>query len=327
LLCVEASIMADELNDESERRSLIRSLRQQLESLARAGLSAVPTALEPSGSVDLPGVFTAPESVQMSAEPRATKSADVEKHETVPGVEQPPPAPLTIADTITPAPASQPPANALPPPSLAELFHSSEFERPPVPACDRPALLEALAREVAGCRRCPHLADTRTQTVFGVGPPVTRLMFIGEAPGADEDRLGEPFVGRAGQLLNDMITKGMGLSRSEVYIANILKCRPPENRTPTTDESNNCFPYLEKQIEIIRPEFICLLGRPAVQAILNTTLSMARVRGKWHRYRGIPTIATYHPAYLLRNPAAKKDSWDDLRILMKEMGLKVGGRQ
>ena len=156
-------------------------------------------------------------------------------------------------------------------------------------------------REVAVCRRCPHLADTRTQTVFGTGKPDTRLMFIGEAPGADEDRLGEPFVGRAGQLLTDMITKGMGLSRDQVYIANILKCRPPENRTPTIDEANNCFPYLEQQIAIIRPEFLCLLGTVAVQAVLNTTQAMGKLRGKWHRYRGIPTLVTYHPSYLLQN--------------------------
>jgi DNA polymerase len=319
--------MADEQNDESERRSLVRSLRQQLESLARSGLDRVPASFQPLESADRLNTLAAGQPAKASADSSGTKEDDTasderaEPSESPSPVVPPPPFPSVTAATV------EPPASALPPPSLATLFHSSEFQRPPVPACDRPALLDALAQEVAACRRCPNLASTRTQTVFGVGPPVTRLMFIGEAPGADEDRLGEPFVGRAGQLLNDMITKGMGLARSEVYIANVLKCRPPENRTPTIDESNNCFPYLEQQIEIIRPEFLCLLGRPAVQAILNTNLPMARVRGKWHRYRGIPTIATYHPAYLLRNPAAKKDAWDDLRILMKEMGLKVGGKR
>ena len=126
-------------------------------------------------------------------------------------------------------------------------------------------MLQALAAEVAGCRKCPHLAETRTQTVFADGSPTARLMFIGEAPGADEDRSGVPFVGRAGQLLTDMITKGMGLKREDVYIANILKCRPPENRDPTLEESANCIGYLERQIEIVRPEFLCLLGRIAVQ--------------------------------------------------------------
>ncbi len=160
------------------------------------------------------------------------------------------------------------------PPSalLGPLFKEPEFETPPVPACDRPALLESLASVVAGCRKCAYLAETRTQTVFGTGPAETRLMFIGEAPGADEDRQGKPFVGRAGQLLTDMITKGMGLSRDEVFIANVLKCRPPENRTPTLEESDNCIGYLEEQIAIIRPEFICLLGRVALQGALEERL-------------------------------------------------------
>ncbi len=214
----------------------------------------------------------------------------------------------------------------LPASSPAALSGSAGFDQPPVPACDRPALLAALAGEVAVCRRCPHLADTRTQTVFGTGASETRLMFIGEAPGADEDRLGEPFVGRAGQLLTDMITKGMGLSRNQVYIANVLKCRPPENRTPTIEESNNCFSYLEQQIAIIRPEFLCLLGRVAVQAVLNSSQAMGKMRGKWHRYRDIPTLVTYHPSYLLRTPSAKKDTWEDLQMLMKEMGLARPGR-
>ena len=127
-------------------------------------------------------------------------------------------------------------------------------------------------------------------------------MFVGEAPGADEDRTGRPFVGRAGALLTDMITKGMGLTREEVYIANILKSRPPENRTPLPDEVANCLPYLERQIAIIRPEFLCLLGKTAASALLETALPLGRLRGKWHRYRGIPTIVTYHPSALLRNP-------------------------
>jgi DNA polymerase len=146
-------------------------------------------------------------------------------------------------------------------------------------------------------------------------------MFVGEAPGADEDRTGVPFVGRAGVLLTDMITKGMGLARDEVYIANILKSRPPENRNPEPPEIANCLPYLERQIEIIRPQFLCLLGRIAASTLLDTALPLARLRGKWHRYRGIPTAVTYHPAYLLRNPADKKKAWEDLQMLMKAMGL------
>jgi DNA polymerase len=196
-----------------------------------------------------------------------------------------------------------------------------------VPPEERPALLAELAAQVAVCRKCPHLAASRKKTVFSDGSPTARLMFIGEAPGADEDRTGVPFVGRAGQLLTDMITKGMGLDRQDVYIANILKCRPPENRDPTPEESANCFPYLERQIEIVRPEFICLLGRIATTTLLNTALSMSRLRGRWHRVHGVPAIATYHPAYLLRNPAAKKDAWEDLQLLMRAMGLAIPKRK
>jgi DNA polymerase len=194
-----------------------------------------------------------------------------------------------------------------------------------MPACDRPAALAEEAATVAVCTKCPQLAENRTQTVFGTGSPTARLMFIGEAPGADEDRLGVPFVGRAGQLLTDMITKGMGLTRDEVYIANVIKCRPPENRQPSLEESNNCFPYLERQITIIRPEFLCLLGRTAAAALLDIapTTTMGQLRSKWHSYRGIKTLVTYHPAYLLRTPAAKKDAWEDLQLLMKEMGLQI----
>jgi DNA polymerase len=180
---------------------------------------------------------------------------------------------------------------------------------------------------VSACTRCPQLAEYRTQTVFGVGSPTARLMFVGEAPGAEEDRLGEPFVGRAGLLLTDMITKGMGLAREEVYIANILKSRPPENRSPLPDEIAHCLPYLERQIAIIRPEYLCLLGKVAASALLETALSIGRLRGRWHQYRGIPTIVTYHPAFLLRNPASKKEAWDDLQILMQAMGLKPPGRR
>lgn len=209
---------------------------------------------------------------------------------------------------------------------MASLFGKEEFETPPVPPCDRAAVLGALAAEVSICRKCAPLAAARTQTVFGVGSPTCRLMFVGEAPGVDEDRLGEPFVGRAGQLLTDMITKGMGLTREQVYIGNILKCRPPENRTPSLEEAENCLPYLERQIAIIRPEFLCMLGLVAAQTLLETTQSLGRLRGRWHSYRAIPTLVTYHPAFLLRSPAFKKQAWEDLQVLMKAMGLKVPGR-
>jgi DNA polymerase len=196
-----------------------------------------------------------------------------------------------------------------------------------IPPEERPAQLAALAAEVAACTRCPLLATTRTQTVFGTGSPTARLMFIGEAPGAEEDRTGVPFVGRAGALLTDMITKGMGLAREDVYIANVLKSRPPGNRDPLPEEVANCLPFLERQIEIIRPEFLCLLGRIAASTLLDTALSLGKLRGRWHHYHGIPAVVTYHPAYLLRNPASKKEAWEDLQILMRAMGLTPPSRK
>jgi uracil-DNA glycosylase len=174
---------------------------------------------------------------------------------------------------------------------------------------------------VVRCKRCGELVANRTQTVFGVGDPHARLVFLGEAPGADEDQQGEPFVGRAGQLLNDIITKGLKMRREDVYILNVLKCRPPDNRTPAPDEAANCREFLDAQLEVLRPPFICCLGAVAAQNLLGTTESIGRLRGRVHEYRGAKVVCTYHPAYLLRNPAAKRDTWEDLKLLMREMGL------
>ncbi|MEE8451735.1 MAG: uracil-DNA glycosylase [Thermoguttaceae bacterium] len=183
------------------------------------------------------------------------------------------------------------------------------------------AALAAVAQEVAACTRCAELADSRTQTVFGVGNPQARLVFLGEAPGADEDRQGEPFVGRAGKLLTDIVQGGMGLRREDIYILNILRCRPPGNRNPLPAEAANCREYLDRQLDIIRPEFICCLGAVAAQNLLDTTDTIGSMRGRVLDYRGIKVVCTYHPAYLLRNPAAKKSTWEDIQLLMKEMGI------
>jgi DNA polymerase len=212
-------------------------------------------------------------------------------------------------------------------PSAPSLFGEPELEMPHIPPEERPGILQSIAAEVSTCPKCAILAATRTQTVFGDGSPTARLMFIGEAPGAEEDRQGIPFVGRAGQLLTDMITKGMGLKREEVYISNILKCRPPQNRDPHPDECANCLPYLERQLAVIQPEFLCLLGRIAAQTMLQTNQAMGKLRGKWHKVHKIPALVTYHPAYLLRNPAAKKDAWEDLQIIMKAMDLPVPAKR
>lgn len=178
--------------------------------------------------------------------------------------------------------------------------------------------LEELRDDIGDCRRC-KLHSARTHVVFGVGNPNAKLMFVGEGPGRDEDLKGEPFVGRAGQLLTDIITKGMGLRREDVYIANVVKCRPPQNRNPEPDEVATCEPFLKKQIELIRPEIIVALGKFAVQTLLQSKVPITRLRGNWHTYMGIKLMPTFHPAYLLRNPADKKLVWEDIKKVMKEM--------
>jgi len=178
--------------------------------------------------------------------------------------------------------------------------------------------LEELGAAIGDCRRC-KLWPFRTHLVFGVGNPRARLMFVGEAPGRDEDLQGEPFVGRAGQLLTDIITKGMGLKREDVYIANVIKCRPPDNRDPEPDEVGSCEPFLRKQIELIRPKVVVALGKFAVQALLKSKVPIMRVRGVWHDYYGIKLMPTLHPAYLLRNPGDKRLVWEDVKKVLKEL--------
>jgi len=169
-------------------------------------------------------------------------------------------------------------------------------------------------KAICECQACP-LGKTRNKFVYGVGNPNAGIMFIGEAPGADEDRLGEPFVGRAGQLL-DKILAAMKFTRNDVYIANILKCRPPGNRDPLPDEMARCFAYLREQVRLIRPMIICALGRVAAQALLSTTTPLGRLRGTWHSYEGVPMLVSYHPAALLRFQKYKKDTWEDMQMLL-----------
>jgi DNA polymerase len=223
------------------------------------------------------------------------------------------------------------PASSTPPTAIAAAEpEPSALEEQDVAATPQPPLrkpdLATIEKEVAKCTRCRELAATRTQTVFGVGNPNARLCFFGEAPGADEDRQGEPFVGRAGRLLTDIIQKGMGLRREDVYILNVLKCRPPGNRNPNADEVANCRGYFERQLVAIRPEFICCLGTVAAQALLETKTPVGRMRGKFFEYEDAKVVVTYHPSYLLRNPAAKKDTWADIQMLMREMGLPIPNR-
>lgn len=177
--------------------------------------------------------------------------------------------------------------------------------------------LASMAKALATCQRC-RLAKGRTQVVFGVGNPRARVVFVGEAPGAEEDRQGEPFVGRAGQLLNSML-KACGLSRSEVYIANIVKCRPPGNRDPQDDEAASCLPFLRRQLALIKPEIIVLLGRVAARHLLGITAPISSYRGSWRHWEGVEVLPTFHPAYLLRNPQAKREAWEDLKKLMARL--------
>ncbi len=186
-----------------------------------------------------------------------------------------------------------------------------------------PAKALRLIREDLGdCTRCRLHKQGRKQIVFGVGNPKAELMFIGEAPGADEDQQGEPFVGRAGQLLNNMI-KAMGLRREDIYIANIIKCRPPGNRTPERDECETCSPFLMRQIAAIQPKAIVALGAVAAKTLLAINAPMSEFRGHWYDFRGTKLAVTYHPAFLLRDPRQKKETWKDLQMVMKELGLAV----
>jgi uracil-DNA glycosylase len=196
------------------------------------------------------------------------------------------------------------------------------------------AAFAELRERVLACMKCPHLAASRKNVVFGVGSLDAELMFIGEAPGADEDDQGEPFVGRAGQLLTKII-QAMGLTRDTVYIGNILKCRPDTpgqaagNRKPTAEEMNICIPYLHEQIDLIRPKVIVALGATAVEGLLGKTIGITRLRGTWKTYRGTPLMPTYHPAYLLRNqaPSEKRRVWEDMLQVMEKLGLPISAKQ
>jgi DNA polymerase len=237
------------------------------------------------------------------------------------------------AKTISPLPKTSTPS-----PQTTEL----SFELPgetvsaaaPLNPQAKAAAFAALRARALACVKCPHLASSRKNVVFGVGSIDAQLMFIGEAPGADEDEQGEPFVGKAGQLLTKII-QATGLSRADVYIANILKCRPDTpgqtagNRKPTSDEMATCIPYLHEQIDLIRPRVIVALGATAVEGLLGKTLGITKLRGTWKTYRGTPLMPTYHPAYLLRNQAMseKRKVWEDMLAMMEKLGMPISQKQ
>jgi uracil-DNA glycosylase family 4 len=236
----------------------------------------------------------------------------------------------TEADTqpplvSTPAPPAEMPRTKSPPPVLANTALAEPYPLAAASAATRQSLLGELDVKVRGCTLCRELACTRTQTVFGIGNIQPRVVFFGEAPGADEDRLGEPFVGRAGQLLTKII-EACGWQRSDVYIMNVLKCRPPDNRNPSPSETANCRQYFERQFEILQPEYIVCVGTIPAQALLQTIEPVGKLRGRFHQYRDSTVLVTYHPSYLLRNPSAKKFVWDDMQMLLKQMGLPIPGK-
>ena len=281
---------------ERSSESVRRAVQQQLESLQAAGVRQLPKAktvkrvVLPSPAADEPA----------AAEP------PVAARKAVAAAPERPVARLAAAENSAGG--------------LFETDDSTHAVRSQAPT------LAVLQQEVAGCTLCGELATTRTQTVFGVGNPKARLCFLGEAPGADEDKQGQPFVGRAGQLLNKIL-EACHLQRENVYILNILKCRPPGNRNPAPDEARNCRRFLDRQLELIAPEFICCLGAVAAQNLLATETPIGKLRGQVIDFK-IPggstkVVCTYHPAYLLRNPSAKKHTWDDMKLLMREMGTPV----
>ena len=220
-------------------------------------------------------------------------------------------APAAPINVVPSAPQKSAPAATILPATAPSLFEAIERI-----AGDT---LPRIREDIGDCTRC-KLHQGRTKIVFGTGNPNADLMFVGEGPGRDEDLSGEPFVGRAGKLLTDMI-KAMGLQREDVYIANVVKCRPPENRLPEKDEITTCSPFLMRQIDAIKPKVICTLGSCSAQTLLQTALGISKLRGEWFDFRGTKLMPTYHPAYLLRNPAAKPEVWKDLQKVMAVLGL------
>jgi len=305
-------------------REFLDALRHKLESLHLAGVRRIPRIL--------PDLAAAPQAAppQMPAE-GFTSVADFARHvrqqlDSEAGRRQ-------LAATGAPGPPGSGPGGAAtraatPSSPSAEFDEALQPSRPVDPELEKQ--LAALAEEVSRCTRCRELAATRTQTVFKDGPSNADLIFIGEAPGQDEDAQGVPFVGRAGQLLTKIIVGGMQMRRQDVYICNILKCRPPGNRNPKPDEAANCRQYLDAQIDLVRPKVICCLGGVATRFLLDDPTPVGRMRGRWYSYRGIPTRVTYHSAYLLRNYTqdTRMKVWDDVKQVaakLREMRDAPGG--
>lgn len=284
--------------------TLRRTLVQRLESDRRFGITHIPPA---TGEFDLSFLRDVGEAAD---DPPAATAAK--------------PAVKDFTAVVSPAVPVKGSAKALfeeaAAPVAPAAAHAPNVERSAVPRSDRLQTLAVLGDRVSGCMRCTELATTRTQTVFGVGNPEAAIFFLGEAPGADEDRTGEPFVGKAGQLLTKIIG-ACRLTREEIYIANILKCRPPGNRNPSPQEAANCREYLDAQIATVDPDYIVCWGKIAAENLLGLKEPIGKLRKRFFDYGRAKVAITYHPSYLLRNPAAKKDVWDDMKWLFRDMGV------
>lgn len=275
-----------------------RAVRQQLESFAAAGMTHIPRRVVPATVADGPAVSIS-QIPKSEAEDALLSSTSIAMPKSSPAAQ----TKHSLFDEPEPEP-------------VAPLVTPTE----PLSRVERIAKLQQIDEKVKQCTKCHELASTRNKTVFGVGDPEAKILFIGEAPGADEDAQGEPFVGRAGKLLTDIIS-ACRMRREQVYICNILKCRPPNNRTPLPDECSNCRGYLDGQLATIDPEYIVCWGAVAAQNLLGTPFSIGKLRGRFFQHGRAKVLCTYHPSYLLRNPAAKKDVWDDMKFLFKDMGI------
>jgi uracil-DNA glycosylase family 4 len=284
--------MSRDLTAPERRRLLFDSVRDYLDQMAEEGMNGLPRSESSQLAAQSAGMPQSP------ASPNAPRYGGLSAGEGIPSRVRADAAPSASPAPLAPA---------------ADLL--SRY-----PGLEKAAALDELSAFIGDCKRC-KLAPLRTHLVFGVGNPTADLMFVGEAPGADEDARGEPFVGRAGQLLTDIIERGMGLKRSDVYICNVIKCRPPDNRNPEPDEVAACDPFLMRQIDLVRPRAIVALGTFAVQALLKVKTPISRLRGNWHELRGIKLMPTFHPAYLLRSPGEKRVVWHDIQEVMKLLGL------
>lgn len=293
-----------------EDRNIRQALLQTLENYQRCGLKWI----EKAELDELPNEWLGAIEVATSQSEADALASELAVPRSNPEPQPPPTAmpPRTVAPKIPELRGPEPPA---------EVIGGHAWSRSSLDDSQRQAVFAELSPKIRECRLCSEICRYRHQTVFGVGPIRPTVCFMGEAPGADEDRLGEPFVGRAGQLLTKII-QAMTLKREDVYILNALKCRPPNNRTPLPDEIANCRPFVETQLETLQPQYIVCLGAVAVRSLLDSTTSIGRMRGRFYPYRGAKVVVTYHPSYLLRNESAKKFVWEDMQMLMREMGLK-----